>query len=546
MKNLECSEIFFDTKVNYYFKPANQDRRHLIVVFSGFATDYDFFGTTSQGCRSNILWIKDDFKGRNSYYLCENFQFNIEKAVISLIEKTKKNLSLNNSQCTLLGFSKGGSAALYYGLKYGFKNIISSCPQLLIGSYVRDNWVKAANFMIGSDSISERINSLDKLIPELLNSDNITDSNIYLITSPDDTQYKNQIEPFLPMFWGSQNFNLIYTSSQLAWQHSRVSRYNIPIILSILYAHAEGIIPKFGTVKNGSVTYPLIDQSLVLNEIRERNSAVAFLDSISFSDGLFYPHGLAFIKGYECPTYSSISQKLIIYNATMEYEFPLGKNLTKDVSYEFFEQVYIDYSAGLVSSFKNEGVDIRELPLGSYRLKAKITNSITACAVDFSSRKEINVTESYGGRIYTFRSLAGGIILEVSESVNYESMVKFEIFNCEIKNKRLFISGSFIVKGLSQSSWGDSNFFVVITNGTSNYTFKLGKQKDKNPNLAPFLNQYLYTTSSFSSLKNEGVDISELKDDNYELHISLVKNGVIFSQKTMRKLIVKDDNMYLN
>jgi hypothetical protein len=125
-------------------------------------------------------------------------------------------------------------------------------------------------------------------------------------------------------------------------------------------------------------------------------------------------------------------------------------------------------------------------------------------------------------------------------------MVKFEIFNCEIKNKILFISGSFIIKGLSQSSWGDSNFFVVITNGTSNYTFKLGKQKDKNPNLAPFLNQYLYTTSSFSSLKNEGVNISDLKDGNYEIHITLVKNGVIFSQETMRKLIVKDDNMYLN
>nr|WP_077253194.1 accessory Sec system protein Asp2 [Klebsiella michiganensis] len=130
-------------------------------------------------CRSNILWISDDFENECAYYISKDSKLSLENSVLALIQSVLQTLNLNEEQCTLMGFSKGGSAALYYGLKFNFKNIIASCPQLHIGSYVSRHWPNVANNMMGNNYDQGDINILDNLIPDLLKNKEIK-TNIFI------------------------------------------------------------------------------------------------------------------------------------------------------------------------------------------------------------------------------------------------------------------------------------------------------------------------------------------------------------------------------
>lgn len=121
-------------------KDRKYDNQHLIVVFSGFGANgfftYDFENALSE-CPANIIWIKDDFNSCCSYYCSLDNDLSISDSIFNFIELKLNELSLEREQCTLIGFSKGGFASLYFGVKYGFKNIISTVPQFNIGTYVK-------------------------------------------------------------------------------------------------------------------------------------------------------------------------------------------------------------------------------------------------------------------------------------------------------------------------------------------------------------------------------------------------------------------------
>ncbi len=519
-----------ENTVEYRFARAKQDRRHLLIVFSGFATAYDFMGNTASGCRSNILWIKDSFDNNYSYYLCKKMNFSIEESVIALIESIRINLSLNKSQCTLLGFSKGGSAALYYGLKYDYKNIISSCPQVNIGSYVSQHWKKSSNYMIGNSNIQEKIATLDSLLPDLLASNRIRESNIYLISSPDDIQYDSEIKPYLPFFWKSNNFNFIFTQSKLAWQHSRVTRYNIPIILSIIYAHGEGIFPRLGSNVNGEVEYPKLNNEEIIKEIKNKKNLVAELFTARIELGKIYLNGSAFILGYECDSFSKIKQLLIIKGNGIEKSIPLGKNLNRDISYDHFDRVYIDYSAGNITNYKNIGIDINDLPYGSYILNVQVMTSGLSFEGKISALKNLDLMEVHDGKIITIRSLEDEIILEVNPVINDEDLVCFGVSNRWLRNDKLHIDGHFIVKGIIQNSWGDSKFILTLKNNNETFNFPMGKQTIA-PESIVFFNRYSYAKSGYSTLGQKGISLLELPDSVYDIYVTLIKDGIIYSKK---------------
>lgn len=87
-----------------------------------------------EGYDCNKLYILDDFGCRASYYLCENRDFYIERSVISLIKQIVRDNNINH--VISCGSSKGGYAAIYYGIKYGFDSIIAGSPQYLLGDYL--------------------------------------------------------------------------------------------------------------------------------------------------------------------------------------------------------------------------------------------------------------------------------------------------------------------------------------------------------------------------------------------------------------------------
>lgn len=239
--------------IHYRFKAASRDCNHLLVVMSGFnlpdPTAYDFSQALLY-CDSHILWIKDDFDGLPAYYLCNKMSFEIEENVSQLI--TGVIAFLKPAKTSILGASKGGSMALYYGIKQNLDHVISVVPQFYIGSYVAQDtpWERVGKMMMGE--INEaKIELLNIKMAETIGSANKTSQHIYLFTSPADYQYTQEILPNLDLFSRFKHFNLIVSKSRFITEHNQVANYNIKVILSLIYQFEHGITPHWGMIHNG-------------------------------------------------------------------------------------------------------------------------------------------------------------------------------------------------------------------------------------------------------------------------------------------------------
>ncbi|MET8204589.1 hypothetical protein ABZT51_00880 [Streptomyces sp. NPDC005373] len=250
LNGIEASGTF---PVEYRFAHAKNGNRHLVVVFANFSApdEYGWSNGVFDGLRANILWIRDKFDGKNTYYLCKDMDFSLERSVITLISNVMKGLSLTPDDVTMWGGSKGGSAALYFGLRYGFRNIVAIVPQFLIGTYVHQKHPTVAQYMMGDGPREENVRVLDSIIPDLVRSGANPGANIYLLSSPQDEQYPVQVEPFLGLFQRYENFNFIYSESPFITDHTDVTRRNVPVLMGIINFLIDGMAPRIGFVRNG-------------------------------------------------------------------------------------------------------------------------------------------------------------------------------------------------------------------------------------------------------------------------------------------------------
>jgi hypothetical protein len=239
--------------VEYRFAHARNGNRHLVVVFANLFAPDDYGWATGilDNLRSNILWIRDRFDGQNTYYLCQGMDFGVERSVIGLITRVMKSLNLTPGDVTLWGSSKGGTAALYFGLRYGFRNMVASVPQLRIGTFVRDVYPDVGRHMLGADMADDHVRTLDAIMPDLLSSGAHPDAHLYVVSSPQDEQYATQVEPYLPLLQRYQNFNFIFSESPFITDHGKVTQRNTPPLLGIAYLLVEGISPRLGITRHG-------------------------------------------------------------------------------------------------------------------------------------------------------------------------------------------------------------------------------------------------------------------------------------------------------
>ncbi|MFE7357312.1 hypothetical protein ACFU8Q_30230 [Streptomyces sp. NPDC057543] len=248
--------------VQYRFSHAKKGNRHLVVVFANFSApdEYGWSNGVFDNLRSNILWIRDLFDGKNSYYLCKGMDFELERSVITLISNVMNSLGLTPDQCTMWGGSKGGSAALYFGLKYGFGNIVSIVPQFKIGTYLEKH-PTVAEFMMGQVT-ETNVRVLDNVIPDLVRAGANRGANIYVLSSPQDEQYPIQVEPFLGLFNGYENFNFIFSDSPHISDHTQVTRRNVPMLMGLINFLIDGMAPRLGFARNGN-EQPDTDRSAI-------------------------------------------------------------------------------------------------------------------------------------------------------------------------------------------------------------------------------------------------------------------------------------------
>ncbi|MGL5352720.1 MAG: accessory Sec system protein Asp2 [Clostridium sp.] len=201
-KSIENRDIFKNEKVHtsisnvrYVFKKSKlSNSNKLIIIFSAFSIDIpkynyiSFFNTID----CNKLFILDDFGEKGSYYLGVDGGLEIETSVMSLITSVMSKNNIYFKDVISVGSSKGGSAALYYGFKYGFGNVVVGAPQYKIGTYLSDLSIKQYAIDIFKEINNSTRITYDNLIRLVLNNKNNTKARI--LTSDGDKQYKKVLK----------------------------------------------------------------------------------------------------------------------------------------------------------------------------------------------------------------------------------------------------------------------------------------------------------------------------------------------------------------
>ena len=153
-----------DDDVKYIFQP-NKDSKKLIVIFSGISkAEYEGgkplynYVRKLEELKENKLFILDDYKGEMCYYIGRDGKHDFEKVVLALITSITNKLNIRANDVCVIGSSKGGTAALYYGIKYNYGSVYCGAPQ----TYVADYLNQVANIYPKMKEIFENILGSDK------------------------------------------------------------------------------------------------------------------------------------------------------------------------------------------------------------------------------------------------------------------------------------------------------------------------------------------------------------------------------------------------
>lgn len=182
-----------------YILRRNKQSNILVVVFSactrkGLKARYNYYRSlASVSC--NQLFILDDFADdhRGSYYMGDNRSFSEEKSTIALIHKVQK--EVKGTRVILCGSSKGGYAALNFGLQIPNSIIISGGPQYYLDTYLRksDN-IDCLFHIVGSLKEEDTI-FLDSYLKNRITQNKYIDTQvIYLHYSINDHTYTEHIQ----------------------------------------------------------------------------------------------------------------------------------------------------------------------------------------------------------------------------------------------------------------------------------------------------------------------------------------------------------------
>ncbi|MGF9891915.1 accessory Sec system protein Asp2 [Priestia megaterium] len=186
--------------VKYHFVPAADEtlQDKLVIVFSALANKYHYvynYMKTLEEVGANKLFILDDFGEQGSYYLGKNRNHVIETSVSSLIQYIMSKHGFTHKNVMTVGSSKGGYAALYYGIKYHFGQVIAGAPQSKLGDFLIDQaeHVNIAEYISGSDNVNKEY--LNQILFNLLDQpvDSAPDIRLYVGTW--DYHHKSHVLP---------------------------------------------------------------------------------------------------------------------------------------------------------------------------------------------------------------------------------------------------------------------------------------------------------------------------------------------------------------
>lgn len=187
------------TRLKYLFFPSVKSKV-MVVGFQACAKEgarYNYVRTLND-FKVNKLYIKDDFASnrRGNYYLGSNGKYNVEKATYELIDKYIE--KLKPDKIVFIGSSKGGYAALNFGVSYINSSMIVAAPQYYLGMYLNNVYQMPNLIDILGDVTEENIFELDaRLKNKVLNNNSANTQRVFLHYSNYEHTYNEHIRDLI-------------------------------------------------------------------------------------------------------------------------------------------------------------------------------------------------------------------------------------------------------------------------------------------------------------------------------------------------------------
>lgn len=224
--------------IRYLFK--NCKATNLCVVFSAFPQQgqmpgYNYVKTLWNRGGYDLIFICDDMVNiptGGSYYLGDSGNFWGEEAVESLLEYIM--LQKKYKKIIGVGSSKGGTAALIFGLKMKFDAIIIGACQYKIGNYLNcPYYYKTLQALTGMESVSDKaIEKLNNVIKNILIQNRKTSTEIWFHYSIKEHTYSEQIKELLQDL--RENEYVLHEDVSTYLEHNDVAKYFPGFLLKTL------------------------------------------------------------------------------------------------------------------------------------------------------------------------------------------------------------------------------------------------------------------------------------------------------------------------
>ena len=537
----ECTTIVDGLEIKYMFKPATQDVHHLIIIFSGFGYrslfTYDFSGESLKDVPCSILWIKDEFDGEPCYYMCKHRDFHIENCVYKFITMIMDSCHLTKDNVTVLGASKGGTTSLYYGIKYHFKNIISSAGQINLGDFLELPSHSVTCKAMYDSNMDDNNDFFEYLLEKVINDVSDIDSNIYLIYSECDCyQDYSKINNLLRS--KCKNYNEIKVVSNLVNSHNQITKYSVPFIKSILLQSIYGVSPRFKEVTLGNIkNFQVVD---VFDNFLIEKKPEAYFEKISYNKNSLQ------INVISVDRFANEDSKVFLllegqHSYRLELKPIKGNNLNgKYYLYDYFDInncLYELVKPINISKLKPSLYDISLVRvLGNIEKKTKLTSLKSFSTV-------LNLDNDVLGRIYQNKN-DECVRLFLSQAISKYEPDLFIIEKSEISKTSLFFVGEFIKYGVALENYNDLDFYLVFKNIKTgrNLTYRIAKGSNNSLRKKFFEGEMLLSKAVFTMPGYNKFILGKdfvLVDGLYDVYISMILLNNISSVYSYKYMFIE-------
>jgi hypothetical protein len=331
------------------------------------------------------------------------------------------------------------------------------------------------------------------------------------------------------------NFNFFFTESRLVSQHGEVSRYNVPMLLAVLYSLCDGTVPRYGMVRNGTGDSADTERQRHLEGQRRQGKAVAALRLCRIAGNHLELAGHALLLGRTADLKGD-RKTLLISNARFAKEFPLKSKTELNLNHQYFDTHFCNYSGAGFELRDKTAVELLALPPGRYELAAhlvSVTDGVDL-RVPLVARKSIDARKAVGARELVVLGGPGGISVMQRGIVGPRPAdAVFDVVEVWQREKLFHIEGVFFIPGMEIAAHGDAVFYLILRGPGGTFSFKLG-MSSRPAKIRPLIaadDHCCYDAAYFATSRYEGVDIGHLPAGCYEAIVSLSKGAALFSMK---------------